>query len=262
MTPYPTPAGTAGPHRIGRLSEPRTGVRYAAAESRGTADPAALAALPLFAGIPPNDLHWLGDRLARRFLPVGGQLIGADQAGDRAYVVLSGTLRVHLANADGDEITLALLGPGEVVGELSLIDDDVRSATVVALEPTALLTIDRRTYTEATHRLPSLVDNLIRILAQRLRRANAQVLALATLDVPGRVARQLLLLADVYGRPASGGGVRIELRLTQQDLADLVGATRVRVNQALGRMRRDEAIAIDALRRFVVNDPIALEKYL
>jgi CRP/FNR family cyclic AMP-dependent transcriptional regulator len=159
------------------------------------ANPHDLAMLPLFAGIAGNDLQRLNERLGRLELPTGKPLMSAEQPGDLCYVILSGTLRVLLTDPEGDEMTLALLGPGEIVGEMALIEDDVRSASVVALEPVSLLWINRPTFEYARRQIPRLVDNLIRILARRLRHTNAQVLALATLDVPGRVARQLLFPA-------------------------------------------------------------------
>ena len=223
-------------------------------------NPEELASLPLFAGIEPDKLRRLNERLGRLNIPTGRMLMSADQPGEMAYVILSGTLRVHLINADGEEITLALLGPGEIVGEMALIDDDVRSASVVALEPVSLLWIDRQTFEWARHEAPQLVDNLIRIQARRLRHMNAQYLALATLDVLGRVARQLLLLAETYGY-REPGGTRIQLRLTQEDIAHLVAATRVRVNQAISRLKSDGVISVDG-HQYIVRDSDALGDYV
>jgi CRP-like cAMP-binding protein len=212
-----------------------------------------LAILPLFAGITEEELRRITPRLGRITLPTGAVLMSAEQRGEVAYVILTGTLRVLLADADGVEITLALLGPGEIVGEMALIDDDVRSATVVASEPVALLAFDRATFEYCRIHVPRLFDNLIRILARRLRHTNAQLFAVATLGVPGRVARQLLILAEEYGRPHPTG-VLIDLRLTQDDLAHFVAASRVRVNQAIGEFRRLRIISVAAQHRFVIDD--------
>ena len=224
-------------------------------------NPEALSSLPLFAGIKPDDLRRLNERLGRLTIPTGRLLMSAEQPGEMAYVILSGTLRVHLTDANGEEITLALLGPGEIVGEMALIDDNVRSASVVALEAVSLLWIDRQTFAWARHEVPQLVDNLIRIQARRLRHMNAQYLALATLDVLGRVARQFLLLAETYGR-SEPGGTRIQLRLTQEDIAHLVAATRVRVNQALGVLKKDRVISVDDQHRYIIHDSDALGDYV
>jgi CRP-like cAMP-binding protein len=223
-------------------------------------NPEDLASLPLFAGISPDSLRRLNERLGRLNIPTGRVLMSAEQPGEMAYVILSGTLRIHLTNADGEEITLALLGPGEIVGEMALIDDDVRSASVVALEPVSLLWINRQTFEWARHEVPQLVDNLIRILARRLRDTNALLLAVATLSVLGRVARQLLILADKYGS-REPGGIRIQLRLTQDDIAHLVAATRVRVNQAISRLKSDGVISVDG-HQYIIHDPDALGGYV
>jgi CRP/FNR family transcriptional regulator, cyclic AMP receptor protein len=223
-------------------------------------NPEELASLPLFAGISLDSLRRLNERLGRLNIPTGRVLMSAEQPGEMAYVILSGTLRVQLTNADGEEITLALLGPGEIVGEMALIDDDVRSASVVALESISLLWIDRQTFAWARHEVPQLVDNLIRILARRLRHTNAEYLALATVDVLGRVARQLLLLAEKYGVDEPGG-TRIQLRLTQDDIAHLVAATRVRVNQAISRLKSDGVISVD-VHQYIIHDPDALGVYV
>jgi CRP-like cAMP-binding protein len=220
-----------------------------------------LAALPLFSGIARDELRLLCTRLVRVAFPAGKHLLAADQPGEVAYVILAGTLRVLLADADGNEITLALLGPGEIVGETALVNAEVRAASVTTHEPVVLLAISCPVFADARQRLHRLVDNLIQILARRVRQANAQVLALATLDVAGRVARQLLLLAESYGR-LEPDGVRIALRLTQDDLAHLVGATRVRVNQAIGHFRRNGFLVVDTQHRFVIRDTQGLASYV
>ena len=110
--------------------------------------------------------------------------------------------------------------------------------------------------------VPALATNLLRELSSRLRAANLQVRALATLDVAGRVARQLLLFADRYGEPRAGEAqaVLIPLPLTQRDIAQLVGATRERVNRALVSLRRRGALSADNRHRITVHDRTALER--
>ena len=150
------------------------------------------------------------------------------------------------------------MGVGDVVGELSLADRGGRSADVVALEPTTLLWIDRGSFDQLRRDIPEVTENLIRLMARRLRVANSQLLAMATLDVHGRVARQLLLLADVYGEKLPNGDVRIPLRLTQGDLAGLVGATRVRVNEVLVGYKKRGYLSVDGRYRVTIHDRDAL----
>ena len=182
-------------------------------------------------------------------------------AADGLYVVLSGTLKVSVLQSNGRELTLAVLGPGEVVGELALTDRAGRSADVVALEPSALLWIDRASFDQLRRDIPAITENLIRLMARRVRLANAQLQAMATLDVHGRVARQLLALADALGEETAAG-VRIPVRLTQSELASLVGATRVRVNEVLVAFRRQRLLTVDAQHRITIRDRDDLEAYL
>lgn len=220
-------------------------------------DPQSLAALALFRGLSTAELGRVNEHLGRTRFAAGAGIMTATQPGEVAYVVLEGTLKVSVVQADGRELSLAILGPGELVGELALADRGGRSADVVALEPATLLWLDRAQFGQLRREIPALTENLLLLLARRLRLANAQLQAIATLDVHGRVARQLLALADAYGEPAADG-VRIPLRLTQGDLANLVGATRVRVNEVLVGFTRRGALSTDARHRVTVHDRTAL----
>jgi CRP/FNR family cyclic AMP-dependent transcriptional regulator len=133
---------------------------------------------------------------------------------------------------------------------------------VTALEPVVLVWLDRGTFEQLRRDIPGITENLLRLLARRLRLANAQLQAMATLDVHGRVARQLLALADVLGEELPDGGVRIPLRITQSDLAALVGATRVRVNEVLVGFTRRNHIAVDRQHRITVRNRAELEAYV
>ena len=137
-----------------------------------------------------------------------------------------------------------------------------RSADVVALEPATLIWIDRNAFDHLRREVPLITENLLRLMARRLRLANAQLQAIATLDVHGRVARQLLALADALGEQLPDGSVRIPLRVTQSDLAALVGATRVRVNEVLVGFKRRQNISIDRRYRITIVDRDALEVYV
>ena len=220
--------------------------------SRATArpEPARLGAVALFAGLPAAELGRLSGLLRLEEREAGASLLFRGQPGTTVYVLLEGTLKVHAAQPDGKQVILAVLGPGEVVGELSAVDSLGRSATVTALEPCTLLVMDGDSFRDCLRSWPALARNLVLALSRRLRLANVQLQALAGLDADGRLARQLLAFAAEYGEDAGGGAVRIPLRLTQEDLASLIGVTRVRVNQVLGdvpaprpRLRRLESAA-------------------
>jgi CRP/FNR family cyclic AMP-dependent transcriptional regulator len=224
-------------------------------------DVASLAALPLFAGLTPAQLATIAAQFRRRAIPAGTTLILAEEPGEAAYLIEHGTMKISLTQADGSEVILGLRGPGEVVGEMSLLDHQARSATVTALEPCSVLWVDRATFGAWLQTVPELNVNLLRLLARRLRLAGIQILTLSTLDLYGRVARQLLSLAAQCGEPAKehGDAVLIPLRLTQSDLAAMVGGTRARVNAVLMHYKRHGIIAVDRSLRITLRDPAALE---
>jgi CRP/FNR family cyclic AMP-dependent transcriptional regulator len=204
----------------------------------------------------------VNDLLGTTTFPAGARILTATQPGEIAYIVLDGTLKVSVLQSNGRELTLALLGPGEIVGELSLADRSGRSADVVALEKAHLAWIDRNTFDRLRREIPLITENLLRLMARRLRLANVQLQAIATLDVHGRVARQVLALADALGEELPDGSVRIPLRITQSDLAALVGATRVRVNEVIVGFTRRRYISVDRKHRITVRDRAELEAYL
>jgi CRP/FNR family cyclic AMP-dependent transcriptional regulator len=226
------------------------------------ADPRVLGELALFEGLSAAELARLNDLVGRTKFPAGAMIMTETQPGEVAYIVLEGTLKVSVVQASGSELTLALLGPGELVGEMAMADRAGRSADVTALEPTNLLWLDRHTFDQLRREVPAVTENLLRLLSRRLRLANSQLQAIATLDVHGRVARQLLALADAYGETLGDGDVRIPLRLTQGDLAELVGATRVRVNEVLVSFKRRDYLSVDGRYRVTIHDPDALASYV
>jgi CRP/FNR family cyclic AMP-dependent transcriptional regulator len=227
----------------------------------GVPDAKDLGKLELFRGLSAAELIQVNDLLGRTKFPAGAMILTAEQPGEVAYIILEGTLKVSTIQGNGRELTLALLGPGEIVGELALADRAARSADVTALEPAVLVWLDRGTFERLRREIPGITENLLRLLARRLRLANAQLQAMATLDVHGRVARQLLTLADVLGEEVADG-VRIPLRITQSDLAALVGATRVRVNEVLVGFTRRRLIAVDRRHRITIRDRAELEAYM
>ena len=195
----------------------------------------------------------------RSFL-AGASVFTAEQPGEAVYVLLRRVVKVHMSLPDGTEVILAVLGPGEVVGEMSVSDSLGRSASVTTLEDCTFLRMDRRTFLSSMEEVPTIARNLVGILSRRLRLADTHIRSLAALDVHGRVAAQLLAFAREYGEPLPDGGTLIPLRLTQTDLAALVGASRVRVNQALGYYRKKDSISLNKNNRIVVRDEESLAR--
>lgn len=224
-------------------------------------DPRSLGELDLFLGLAPEQLSELNGLLRSQTVQAGTHFITAEQPGEVVYVLLEGTVKIYVTRSDGREVILAFLGPGDTVGEMSLVDSAGRSANVVTTEPSRLLWMDRATFQVCLRTLTPLANNLVRLLANRLRFANEQIQALCTLDVPGRVARQILAMADRYGSRQEGGEVRIPLRLTQSDLAEVVGASRERVNQVIVDFKHRGFISVDPDHRIRVHDRAELARY-
>ncbi len=224
-------------------------------------NPAVLGNLELFQGLRPEHLSSLNGLLRSASFPAGSNFITADQPGEVIYVLLEGTVKIYISHSDGRDVILAFLGPGDTVGEMSLVDSSGRSANVVTTERSRLLWMDRATFQTCLREIAPLANNLIRLLAKRLRFANEQIQSLCTLDVPGRLARQILALADRYGSPGTGGEVEIPLRLTQSDLGEIVGASRERVNQVVVELKQKGYITVDANHRIRVKDREGLARY-
>jgi CRP/FNR family cyclic AMP-dependent transcriptional regulator len=191
-------------------------------------------------------------------MPAGARIIEAEDASSTAHIVIDGAVKVLIERQNGSEVFLAILGAGEVVGEMGLIDHHVRSATVVTIVESTIASMTSIEFQRCLRTMPQMTYNLLEILSRRLRVANGRIEALASLDVEGRVARCLLDLAEAYGDPIVNGGHRIAIRFTQEELAALVGASRVRINQVLGEYKRRRYIAVDEQHRFVILDPASL----
>lgn len=191
-----------------------------------------------------------------RHLPRGAHLLFEGAQSDVVFVVLSGRVKVFSATSEGDEIVLAVRGPGALLGDLAAIDDEPRSASVVALEPVEALTVPAATFREYLLAQPRVTLILMRTLTARLREADRRRLEFGSLDTLTRVAARLVELADRFGA-AEGDGVRITLSLTQEDLASWVGASREAVVKALGTLRSRGWITTER-RSVVIRDLAAL----
>ena len=217
-----------------------------------------LGGMALFNGLTPDQMSRLGTLLRRQTFPANTNIISIEQPGEVVYIIQEGTVKIHIEQADGSDVILAILGPGEIVGEMGPVEGLGRSANVVTLEPTTVSWLDRAAFREWMQTEPTLCYNVTRILSRRLRLANAQIQSLAALDVYGRVARQILAFAQEYGEPAPDGGIRIPIRLTQNDMAGMVGASRVSVNKVLVHYKERKYISIDPASRITVHDQAAL----
>jgi CRP/FNR family transcriptional regulator len=186
-------------------------------------------AAPLFAGLDEAAWSALAGRLATRSLSRGETLFAEGEPGDALHVVESGKVKICRHAPDGRENVVAVLGPGDLLGELSLFDAQPRGATAIAVTETSLATLAECDFHAWLAEHPAGALHLLKALAVRLRQTNEAMADLVFTDVPGRVAKQLLSLADRFG----GTDGRVEHDLTQEELAQLVGASRETVNKAL-----------------------------
>lgn len=213
---------------------------------------AAIGGCDLFRGFGPDavaDLCEAAIELRRRR---GTTVFVQGDAGDRCYVIASGAVRISAYQPDGRETVLAVLGPGDVFGELALFDDAPRSADATVVDDAQLLSLDRAALVAAVRSYPDTALTMLAALSRRLRSANELFSDVAMFDIAGRVARRLAELARVHGVPTEDG-MLIDLSLSQEAIAQMVGATRESVNKAIaGLVRRGLVVKIG--RRYLVPD--------
>lgn len=190
--------------------------------------PAVLHTVPLFASVPEEQLRLLAPVLTRRSTTRGSIIMAAGDPTDSLYIILSGRLKVMMSDADGKEVILSILGPGEFFGEMGLIDDNPRSASVVAIEPCELLAITRRDFRKCMAENAEMAMAVMRGLVRRLREADRKIGSLALLDVYGRVARLLLDMSETVD-----GQKMVTKRLPKQDIAKMIGASREMVSRVM-----------------------------
>jgi len=193
-----------------------------------TVSTAVLRAVPLFASLPEDQLRMLTTTVSRRSVTRGTNVVAAGDLTDSLYIIISGRLKVMMSDADGKEVILAILGPGEFFGEMGLIDDSPRSASVLTIEPCELLAITKRDFKNCLAGNFDMTMALMRGLVRRLREADRKIGSLALLDVYGRVARLLLDMAETVN-----GQKVVTKRLPKQDIAKMIGASREMVSRVM-----------------------------
>ena len=212
-----------------------------------------LATVPLFNGLDRIELERFAEVTREKSYPKGSVILFEDDPGDSLFVVRDGRVKVVLIGEDGREVILGVLGVGEYFGELSLIDDRPRSAHVIAMEDSNLLVLRREDFRKRVESSPSVAWSLLTELSRRLRRADDKIGGLVLLDVPGRIARLLLDLAEESGTNA------IEKSLTHQTIAQMIGASRETVSRAMKDFQDAGWITVER-RRIALADRGALEQ--
>lgn len=211
-----------------------------------------LGTVPLFNGLNREELQAFADVTRERSYPRGSVILFENDPGDSLFVVRSGRVKVVLIGEDGREVILGVLGVGEYFGEMALIDASPRSAHVIAMDDAALIVLRREDFRRRVESNPSVAWSLLSELSRRLRRADEKIGGLVLLDVPGRIARLLLDMAD------EAGANTIEKSLTHQTIAQMIGASRETVSRAMKDFQDAGWISVER-RRISLSNRDALE---
>ncbi|MAG36376.1 MAG: cyclic nucleotide-binding protein [Dehalococcoidia bacterium] len=196
-----------------------------------------LSELRLFSGLSSTHRDELVRKARRHHFDAGDVIMAEGTPGTTLAIVLGGEVQVSVLSADGQEMILALFGAGDVFGEMELLDEAPRSATVAALGPAEVLIFQRKDFLQLLYDRPEVSVALLQLLTSRLRATDHLVEDAMFLKVSGRLAKKLLELAQTRGQQTTAG-LQIDLLLTHQTLAALIGTTRESVSKQLGQWRR------------------------
>ncbi|HEX8004333.1 MAG TPA: Crp/Fnr family transcriptional regulator [Mycobacteriales bacterium] len=211
----------------------------------------------VFSAVDPDTAAQVAQRMVRRTYRRGEALFHQGDPGDALYVVADGTVAVVVTSENGDRMVLTTLAPPDVLGEIALLDGGPRSASAEAVEDTAALMLSRAAFVELLRDHPPFAEQLLRSLGGLVRRLSEQASDFVFLDLPGRVAKAVVRLADDTGR--SVAGIPVEVAVTQQRLAEMVGGSRQSVNQILHAFAARGLIELHG-RRLLVSNPDQLRR--
>ncbi len=211
----------------------------------------------IFADLEEEALASIAGLMSERRFPKESVIVGQEDLGDSLFVVSRGKVKVVLYGRSGREVILSIFKAGDFFGEMSLLDNQPRSANVIALEDSTLLTLERRAFAAHLEQYPQTALQILAEMSRRLRRADSVIGNLALLDVYGRVARFLRELAADEGEQIDGGLV-IRQRPTQQEIASMVGTSRETVSRALSEFQRRGFLEMTG-RKIVLRSQFALD---
>jgi CRP/FNR family transcriptional regulator, cyclic AMP receptor protein len=216
-----------------------------------------LSRVAIFRDLPAASIEDIAGRVAVRRVPGGSPILTQDEAGDALYILMAGRVKIVVFGENGREVTLAILRPGDIFGEMSLFDGSLRSANVVAIEPATTLAFAREDLLRHLASHPRTALNLLGEMSRRLRRADETIAELALCDVQDRLVRRLVRMAreDATESPE---GLMIRRRPTQQELANMVGSCRETVSRTFNQLARKGLIQVRG-RSLVVTKRLVLE---
>jgi len=214
-----------------------------------TASPSlALKAVPFFTQMNDEELEVVRSLAVEKSYPRNAVVLTEGEQGDSLYMIESGRVKVFIGDEDGREIILKILGPGQFFGEMAMVDQQPRSASVTTLEPATFMILSHGAFEAAVLKKPRIANLVLRVLAQRLRDADRKIGTLVLMDVYGRVASTLLELAvNVDGK------LMVREKLSQQEIANMVGASREMVNRILKDLSERGFIQVESKSITIIN---------
>jgi len=220
---------------------------------------ALLQQIPLFADLPQETLDSLAESLERRTFRKGQTILHEGDPGDSLFVIVSGQVRIYTLSPEGHELSVWICSKGDFFGEMALLTNQPRSASVEAMRRTEVLVLYRHTFHDHLLSHPQTAICIIEALSERLRRTTESVEELVSLNVNQRIARKLLDLAEHHGTRQPDGKILIDLDLSQEAIASLVGTTRESANRALSGLREQGIVQIERV-RITLTRPEELKK--
>ena len=200
-----------------------------------------LQSVSIFWDLNENDLGHIAEKMVAKHFENGNYIFLEDSEGEQCFFVLEGSVKVTRLSKDGREVILAMLNEGDFFGEMSLLDGESRSANVIALEKTKVLTLDRNDFIEVVNDYPQIAVQLLKELARRLRKSDRQIASLSLSDAEKRIALCIIRFADEQG-VIQNGKVSIPKAPIQQDIANMAGTSRETVSRALGLLEKEDLI--------------------
>ncbi|MHB8126396.1 MAG: Crp/Fnr family transcriptional regulator [Desulfitobacteriaceae bacterium] len=200
--------------------------------------------VPFFKGLAAKDIKNIVDISSERIFPKGSTLFVEGQESDGLYIIITGLIKVFILSKDGREKTFAILGEGDIIGEMTLFGCAIRSATLQTMEQTTIMVIKREDFKRVLTEIPYLAQRIIELLSNRLRQANHQIEDLVFLNSRSRVINNLVQLARDRGKMVAAGNIQITFRLTHAELASLMGVSRETVTKVLSELQDSRLIEV------------------
>lgn len=221
-----------------------------------------LSRVAIFERLSAGEIDELGSIVKKRTLAPDTAVFFEGEPSDCLYMLLSGSVKAYATSEEGQERILKILEPGEIFGELAMLDGHPRSATVATLEPAEIASISRKDFQAFVASRPAILWKVIEVLCQRMRSANVALLDMSSRDVPYRLLAALSQLAERYGENAPDGSCRIHLKLGVKDLTAMVGSNRETVSRLLHQYQEEGLIRLEGKGQIFIPNRPALARAL